>query len=610
MSKDLVHSKRHGFLEMSRSIGMPILDESNDPVNIEGLDDLIRHIESINKTEIDRGCDLLKEGYYDFDSLPTLYPPGSYVLAKHAGGGGIDIFCQIVWNRFSQGKTIMGKPMKYFQLCARYIVPVGGGKATFAEVVEGIEMFEGRRSVTASATGVGIGLAFIPPLDGERSGLMERYGRRGEMYNRIVPRVDRNGEKMHAYMEYDKGCFFMKRGGSLTSGSSRSAGNASMALATGGRVIVDVDGASEYGHSFSVGRDDLITGISYKLKEYKLHLRLDEQSKEKQTGTIGKAGSNSSKAVSPGSMVLFDHVPNEYLSLVWPALLGFSFAAKSWGDIIIDGLMEISFNDDIFNRLVLPESRKRMVKALVKHSGHSSGFHDLVKGKGEGVVFLLYGPPGVGKTLTAEAVAEVLHRPLYSVSMGTLGTTADELERRLGEILQLSAKWDALILLDEADSFLETRSSNHLERNAMVSVMLRLVEYHQGILFLTSNRIDSLDPAFQTRITLALHYHALDEAGRAQVWENLLIKSGYGSQVDDGNIEVKELAKPLLNGREIKNALVLALALATDQGIALSQNMLLEAAQVVNDYKSTMNVDAMAKREDKKPRGRLWSWRR
>ena len=57
----------------------------------------------------------------------------------------------------------------------------------------------------------------------------------------------------------------------------------------------------------------------------------------------------------------------------------------------------------------------------------------------------------------------------------------------------------------------------------MVSVMLRLSEYHQGILFLTSNRIDSIDPAFQTRITLALRYEPLDMEGRSKVWENFLL---------------------------------------------------------------------------------------
>jgi SpoVK/Ycf46/Vps4 family AAA+-type ATPase len=60
--------------------------------------------------------------------------------------------------------------------------------------------------------------------------------------------------------------------------------------------------------------------------------------------------------------------------------------------------------------------------------------HDLVQGKGEGTVFLLYGQPGCGKTLTAEAVAEHLQKPLYSLSLGTLGTTASDLEQRLGRL--------------------------------------------------------------------------------------------------------------------------------------------------------------------------------
>merc|ERR1712232_630371 len=156
-------------------------------------------------------------------------------------------------------------------------------------------------------------------------------------------------------------------------------------------------------------------------------------------------------------------------------------------------------------------------------------------------------------------------------------------------IMNLSARWDALILLDEADSFLETRSSNSsLERNSLVSVMLKLVEYFSGILFLTSNRIDSLDPAFQTRITLALRYASLDKAARAQVWKNLLTKSGFDIHLNDGRIDPAKLANTDLNGREIKNVLRLAMAMSAEENKPLSQGILMDAVEVVSDYKKSM----------------------
>eukprot|EP00438_Fugacium_kawagutii_P028974 Skav210535 [mRNA] locus=scaffold3045:345352:346087:- [translate_table: standard] len=59
--------------------------------------------------------------------------------------------------------------------------------------------------------------------------------------------------------------------------------------------------------------------------------------------------------------------------------------------------------------------------------------------------------------------------------------------------------------------------------------MLRLLEYHQGILFLTTNRASNIDPAVRSRITVALHYEALGFAGRESVWRNLLKQLGFGS---------------------------------------------------------------------------------
>lgn len=82
---------------------------------------------------------------------------------------------------------------------------------------------------------------------------------------------------------------------------------------------------------------------------------------------------------------------------------------------------------------------------------------------------LLSGPPGVGKTLTAESVAETMRAPLYMMSAGDLGLTSSEVEASLSNVLEMCTKWKAVLLLDEADVFLEQRSTHDLERNKLVS---------------------------------------------------------------------------------------------------------------------------------------------
>ena len=66
-------------------------------------------------------------------------------------------------------------------------------------------------------------------------------------------------------------------------------------------------------------------------------------------------------------------------------------------------------------------------------------------------------------------VAEEMKKPLYSMSAGELGSTAEEVERQLHQVLELSTKWRAVLLIDECDVFLEKRTTSDLERNKLVS---------------------------------------------------------------------------------------------------------------------------------------------
>ena len=161
--------------------------------------------------------------------------------------------------------------------------------------------------------------------------------------------------------------------------------------------------------------------------------------------------------------------------------------------------------------------------------------------------------------------ADSTGRSLYVVSMGELGTTPESLEERLLDVLDLCVPWGALVLIDEAEMLLERRSKSDIVRNAMVCIMLRLLEYYRGILFLTTNRVESLDPAFQSRVHCALKYDALGVDSRLAIWSDLLLHAGMADAAAAG-IDIAALAAHPLNGRQIKNVLQLALALCRHEG--------------------------------------------
>lgn len=253
-----------------------------------------------------------------------------------------------------------------------------------------------------------------------------------------------------------------------------------------------------------------------------------------------------------------------------PYVLGFSFRAKTWGMMRVSGLKPIDWAKDAFERLVLDGKTKKRVRALVQNS--TGSFSDIIGGKGGGCVFLLHGEPGQGKTLTAETVAEDLRRPLYSISVGELGTDPDQLEERLREILDLATVWNAVLLLDEADIFLEARDEKDVLRNAMVGVFLRLLEYHQGVLFLTTNRVRNIDRAFYSRISVAIAFTKADLDKRVKVWTNLLGAAGLSVAPAD----ITNLAQADLNGRQIKNVIRTAATMAKLDGEAVTAERLQE----------------------------------
>ena len=189
------------------------------------------------------------------------------------------------------------------------------------------------------------------------------------------------------------------------------------------------------------------------------------------------------------------------------------------------------------------------------------------------MVAVLHGPPGTGKTLTAEGIADLLKCPLYMVSAGDLGTEPTKLEKELQNILDIAHSWGAILLLDEADVFLEQRSIHDIHRNALVSIFLRLLEYFQGILFLTTNRVETFDAAFVSRIHLSLRFQNLNTKAKRTVWKLFVDRVKHQDGMEVVNIseqDLNDLARREVNGRQIKNLVRAAQALAVHEEVPLS----------------------------------------
>jgi len=123
-----------------------------------------------------------------------------------------------------------------------------------------------------------------------------------------------------------------------------------------------------------------------------------------------------------------------------------------------------------------------------------------------------------------------------------------------------------------------------------VLVFLRALEYFEGILFLTTNRVALIDSAFKSRIHLSIPYPALDSTSRKKLWKAVLSLHKDGST--DGLLssgELESLDDEGMNGRQIKNAARIALATASDQGGTLTLEHLKAVLGVMKSFDAAFN---------------------
>lgn len=216
---------------------------------------------------------------------------------------------------------------------------------------------------------------------------------------------------------------------------------------------------------------------------------------------------------------------------------------------------------------------------------------------GLGLAFNFAGPPGTGKTLCAEALADALGRSLMlvrydemqSMWMGATG-------KNIAGVFDAARKQGAVLFFDEADAIAGRRSSHvnqgyQREANAIVNVLLRELEAHEGVVIFATNLAATLDPAFERRIRTHVLFRMPDAAAREKIWQVQLHrrKTPLADDVDFGALA----AEFEVSGGDIKNAVLNAAQAAAaepgpDEKKQIHQRHFFEGMQAVLAGKQVM----------------------
>jgi hypothetical protein len=232
-----------------------------------------------------------------------------------------------------------------------------------------------------------------------------------------------------------------------------------------------------------------------------------------------------------------------------PYILTYDLSSFKYAVVHVNNIEPYIYNPQLIDKLVISDAKKRILSALI---GSKNNFEDIISGKSGGDVILSTGGAGLGKTLTAEVYSEVMKKPLYCVQSSQLGINVSEIEQNLNRILYRAEKWNAVLLIDEADSYIYKRGNDILQ-NCIVGTFLRLMEYYNGILFLTSNRPDIIDDAIMSRVTIHIKYElpTLDET--LLLWN--ILSDNFGMTIDEVQIRLIWNEYKPFSGRDIRNTM-------------------------------------------------------
>ena len=247
-------------------------------------------------------------------------------------------------------------------------------------------------------------------------------------------------------------------------------------------------------------------------------------------------------------------------------------APFNWDDLVIPDFLKEGLDDFIFEA----RNRKRFWERKTVSN---------IISKNNGLIALLTGPPGTGKTMTAQVIAVELGIDLYRIDLSSLTSKhLDETSQNFGKFLSQAAHFNVILFFDEADALFGKRSvvDNAHNRFADISTnhILDKIEDYNGIALLSSNKKENIDTAFIRRIRFVLEFPKPKPELRKQIWRNLFakqrIKKGFKEQESIISILGQRVD---FTGGQIHDSVLTASSIAKHQKKPLSFNHLLKGVE-------------------------------
>jgi adenylate kinase family enzyme len=237
-------------------------------------------------------------------------------------------------------------------------------------------------------------------------------------------------------------------------------------------------------------------------------------------------------------------------------------------------LIDCPFRRD--DLVLVPSVRERLDELLFEAMERSRFWEGAAAqrlfSRSTGLVALLTGSPGTGKTMAAQVIAAELGLDLFRIDLSTsiskyIGETAKHLRR----IFQRAAEMNAVLLFDEADALFSKRTdvkdSHDRYANTDTNYLLQLIEDFSGIALLSSNKKQNMDTAFLRRIRYVLDFPRPSAPERLVLWRRFVAElagAEVAQQLDAGLCQLAEVAD--VSGAQIKLSVLVALFLSRQDG--------------------------------------------